>query len=108
MQYMEAESITDAVVVAHSVSGVWLQLLLGQVPERISRACFLNAVVLKSGESFISNAVGPAQVILLLKFEFDVSAQQCLAAFRGYKTTLTVQHRFVCQRGHSDRQCNQD
>ena len=61
-QYMEAEAITEAVVVAHSVSGVWLQLLLGQVPERISRVCFLNAIVLKTGESFISNAVGPAQV----------------------------------------------
>ncbi len=94
MQYMEAESITDAVVVAHSVSGVWLQLLLGQVPERISRACFLNAVVLKSGESFISNAVGPAQVILLLIFEFQnltclrSNVYQCLLAFKGYRPPL--------------------
>lgn len=64
MQYMVAESITEAVVVGHSVSGVWLQLLLGQVPERISRICFLNAIVLKTGESFISNSVGPAQVTL--------------------------------------------
>lgn len=62
VQYMEAELITNAVVVAHSVSGVWLQLLLGQVPERISRVCFLNAIVLKTGESFVQNAVGPAQV----------------------------------------------
>ena len=63
VQFMVAESITDAVVVGHSVAGVWLQLLLGQVPERISRVCFLNAVVLKTGESFISNSVGPAQVM---------------------------------------------
>ena len=31
MQFMEKESITDAVVVGHSVSGVWLQLLSVQV-----------------------------------------------------------------------------
>lgn len=76
-QYMEAEAITEAVVVAHSVSGVWLQLLLGQVPERISRVCFLNAIVLKTGESFISNAVGPAQVI------FPPCTDPCLLA--GYR-----------------------
>ena len=59
---MVEEGISDAVVVGHSVSGVWLQLLLGQAPERISRMVFINAIILKNGESFISNAVGPAQV----------------------------------------------
>ncbi len=59
---MEQEAITNAVVVAHSVSGVWLQLLSVQAPERISRVVFLDAIVLKNRESFISNAVGPAQV----------------------------------------------
>jgi pimeloyl-ACP methyl ester carboxylesterase len=58
---MAEEQISNAIVVAHSVSGVWLQLLLGAAPERISRMVFINAVVLKNGESFISNAVGPAQ-----------------------------------------------
>lgn len=61
-QFMVEEQITNAIVVGHSVSGVWLQLLLGQVPERIARMVFINAVILKNGESFISNAVGPAQV----------------------------------------------
>ena len=31
MQFMEKEAITNAVVVGHSVSGVWLQLLSVQV-----------------------------------------------------------------------------
>lgn len=60
-QFMVEEEISNAIVVAHSVSGVWLQLLLGAAPERISRMVFVNAVVLKNGESFVSNAVGPAQ-----------------------------------------------
>lgn len=59
---MVAERITGAVVVAHSLSGVWAQLLLGAAPERIARMVFLNAVLLRNGESFVSNAVGPAQV----------------------------------------------
>lgn len=58
---MVAEGITGAVVVAHSLSGVWAQLLLGAAPDRIARMVFLNAVVLRNGESFVSNAVGPAQ-----------------------------------------------
>ena len=104
MQFMEKEAITNAVVVGHSVSGVWLQLLSVQVShlmwsflpvylgedtltltcashywllrkakegmrpdfmqaaERISRIVFLDAIVLKNGESFISNSIGPAQV----------------------------------------------
>lgn len=33
-----------------------------QAAERISRIVFLDAIVLKNGESFISNSVGPAQV----------------------------------------------
>ncbi|CAL8463647.1 g3181 [Coccomyxa elongata] len=70
IEYMVAESITEAVVVGHSVAGVWLQLLLGQVPERISRICFLDAVVLKTGESFISNSVGPAQLFFSLMFTY--------------------------------------
>ena len=40
---------------------MWLQLLAVQAAERISRVVFLDAIVLKNGESFISNAVGPAQ-----------------------------------------------
>ena len=59
---MQQEAITGAVVVGHSVSGVWLQLLTVQAADRISRVVFLDAIVLKNGESFISNAVGPAQV----------------------------------------------
>ena len=59
---MEQEAITNVVVVAHSVSGVWLQLLSVQAAERISRVVFLDAIVLKNRESFVSNAVGPAQV----------------------------------------------
>lgn len=59
---MEKEAITNAVVVGHSVSGVWLQLLATQAAQRIARVVFLNAIVLKDGESFVSNAVGPAQV----------------------------------------------
>jgi pimeloyl-ACP methyl ester carboxylesterase len=59
---MEIENISNAVVVGHSVAGVWLQLLLGQAADRISRLVFLDAVILKNGESFVSNAVGPAQV----------------------------------------------
>ena len=59
---MQQEAITGAIVVGHSVSGVWLQLLTVQAAERISRVVFLDAIVLKNGESFISNAVGPAQV----------------------------------------------
>ncbi len=62
LQFMQQEDITGAVVVGHSVSGVWLQLLTVQAAERISRVVFLDAIVLKNGESFISNAVGPAQV----------------------------------------------
>lgn len=62
LQFMETENISNAVVVGHSVAGVWLQLLLGQAADRISSVVFLNAIVLKNGESFVSNAVGPAQV----------------------------------------------
>ena len=61
-QFMEFEDITNAIVVGHSVAGVWLQLLLGRAPDRIARLVFLDAVILKNGETFVSNAVGPAQV----------------------------------------------
>ena len=39
-----------------------MQTAVLQAADRISRIVFLDAIVLKNGESFISNSVGPAQV----------------------------------------------
>ena len=44
-------------LVGHSLAGVWMQLLLQQIPERIGMMIFIDAVALEPRESFFSNQI---------------------------------------------------
>eukprot|EP00884_Botryococcus_braunii_P023576 jgi/Botrbrau1/9902/Bobra.0012s0005.1 len=52
-----SNNLTNVVLVAHSLSGVWTQLAAQQVRDRLSSVVFANAVVLVTGESFFTNRV---------------------------------------------------
>ncbi|MCI5224221.1 MAG: alpha/beta hydrolase [Candidatus Electrothrix sp. AR4] len=54
---LEIDNITDAIVVCHSYSGLLCAAVQDQVPRRISKMVFFDAVVPVSGDSFFS-AVG--------------------------------------------------
>ncbi len=68
-------NLQNVVLVGHSLAGVWMQMLLQQIPNRIASLVFIDAAVLLPGESFFSNRIGgvvstlpafPAQVPPLL------------------------------------------
>ncbi|KAK9836343.1 hypothetical protein WJX81_007121 [Elliptochloris bilobata] len=62
LQVMRANGLSNVTLVAHSLAGVWAQLVVQQEPDAIERIIFLDAVILKSGESFALNHIGwPAQ-----------------------------------------------
>lgn len=50
-------NLQNTTLVGHSLAGVWMQLLLQQIPDRIGMLIFIDAVALKTGESFFSNAI---------------------------------------------------
>jgi pimeloyl-ACP methyl ester carboxylesterase len=73
---MAMKQLDDVILVGHSLAGVWMQMLLQQVPNRIAGLVFIDAVVLLPGESFFSNRIAgviptspafPAQVTLQLQ-----------------------------------------
>ena len=96
---MEQEAIQGAVVVGHSVSGVWLQLLAVQAAERISRVVFLDAIVLKNGESFVSNAVGPAQVKALHLSAIQFTCSSYVSVFCRTRTSAGNTASLQCAEG---------
>ncbi len=49
--------LQNTTLVGHSLAGVWMQLLLQQIPERIGMMIFIDAVALEPGESFFSNQI---------------------------------------------------
>ena len=50
-------NLQNTTLVGHSLAGVWMQLLLQQIPERIGMMIFVDAVALEPGESFFSNQI---------------------------------------------------
>ena len=57
MQTILDNDLQNTTLVGHSLAGVWMQLLLQQIPERIGMMIFIDAVALLPGESFFSNQV---------------------------------------------------
>eukprot|EP00884_Botryococcus_braunii_P006988 jgi/Botrbrau1/16290/Bobra.0066s0062.4 len=63
VELFEKHGLENAILVGHSLSGVWLQLTLQRIPHRISKLVFCDAAVLADGESFATNLVGqPGQL----------------------------------------------
>ena len=87
MQVIVLNNLQNVVLVGHSLAGVWMQMLLQQIPNRIASMVFIDAAVLLPGESFFSNRIGgvvstlpafPAQVPLP-STPNQASASQCQA-----------------------------
>ncbi len=57
MQTILDNDLQNTTLVGHSLAGVWMQLLLQQIPERIGMMIFIDAVALEPGESFFSNQI---------------------------------------------------
>ncbi len=49
--------LQNVTLVGHSLGGVWMQLLLQQMPDRVGMMIFVDAVALETGESFFSNQI---------------------------------------------------
>lgn len=57
-QVIVANNLQSVVLVGHSLAGVWMQMLVQQIPARIAGLVFIDAAVLLPGESFFSNRIG--------------------------------------------------
>ena len=57
MQFIALNQLENVILVGHSLAGVWMQMLLQEIPNRISMLVFVDAVILLPGESFFSNKV---------------------------------------------------
>ena len=49
--------LQNVTLVGHSLAGVWMQLLLQQMPDRVGMMIFVDAVALETGESFFDNQI---------------------------------------------------
>ena len=58
VQVIVLNNLQNVVLVGHSLAGVWMQMPLQQIPNRIASMMFIDAAVLLPGESFFSNRIG--------------------------------------------------
>lgn len=73
-QVIVLNNLQNVVLVGHSLAGVWMQMLLQQIPNRIASMVFIDAAILLPGESFFSNRIGGV-VSTLPAFPAQVSLQ---------------------------------
>lgn len=57
LQLITLQQLEDVILVGHSLAGVWMQLLVQQIPNRIAGLIFINAAVLLPRESFFANRI---------------------------------------------------
>jgi len=88
---LEAENLSDVVLVGHSYAGIVVTGVADRVPERIARIVYLDAVVPKDGQCLYDRA--PAQLKTLFEEQariagegWQVPASVMTAQFLGLKT----------------------
>ncbi|CAL8463657.1 g3191 [Coccomyxa elongata] len=94
IQVIVVNNLQNVVLVGHSLAGVWMQMLLQQIPNRIASMVFIDAAILLPGESFFSNRIGgvvstlpafPAQAWFSLLFSYPLFYQQfTIDLYRGW------------------------
>lgn len=57
MQVINDNNLHNVTLVGHSLAGLWMQLVLQQMPDRIGMMIFVDAVALETGESFFDNQI---------------------------------------------------
>ncbi|CAL5223914.1 g6512 [Coccomyxa viridis] len=88
--------LQNTTLVGHSLAGVWMQLLLQQIPERIGMMIFIDAVALEPGESFFSNQIAglvptypvyPSQALFTIMFSYPLFYQEFnIEVYKDYFT----------------------
>ena len=61
---IEAEELTDFVLVGHSIGGAYITSVADRMPERIRRLVYLDAVVIENGETVLSTMPLGSQEVL--------------------------------------------
>ena len=62
--YIEFEDLSEIILVAHSFSGMICGALMMHIPERISHAVFIDAIIPEGGRSFVDIAGEPFRLML--------------------------------------------
>ena len=90
LQVILDNNLQNTTLVGHSLAGVWMQLLLQQIPERIGMLIFIDAVALETGESFFSNAI--AGVVPT----YPAYPSQACSSTNPVSHCVTYQHVQIC------------
>lgn len=53
-QVIEAEELTDIILVGHSIGGLYIAGVADRIPKRIRRLVFLDSVLVKNGQTLLS------------------------------------------------------
>ena len=61
---IEAEELTDFVLVGHSIGGAYITSVADRMPEKIRRLVYLDAVVIENGETVLSTMPLGSQEVL--------------------------------------------
>ena len=57
MQVINDNNLHNVTLVGHSLAGLWMQLVLQQMQDRIGMMVFVDAIALETGESFFDNQI---------------------------------------------------
>lgn len=77
VEYLREHSVSDAVLVGHSIAGSFIAKAAEQVPDRIKRLVFLSALVVEDGNA-LADEFPPEQATA---FSMAASAQRLLLPF---------------------------